>query len=80
LLKAPDGNIIIFGGSKVNQTGGQVAPNLVVLNTQTNPFEWNVPQVSTNIGEIPSLSGHTANLVGNYMIVAFGKIFFFFFF
>jgi len=46
---------------------------LAVLNTQITPFEWSDPQVSSNIGEFPSLTAHTATLVGNYMIVAFGK-------
>jgi len=46
---------------------------LAVLNTRTTPFEWTVPQVSSNVGEIPSLNSHTANLVENYMIVAFGN-------
>jgi len=45
-------------------------PDLAILNTQVNPFEWTVPKI---IGEIPSLRSHTANLVNNYMIVAFGK-------
>ena len=49
----------------------QVAPDLAVLNTET--FEWTAPSVSSNIGKVPSLGVHTANIVGNYMIVAFGK-------
>ena len=52
----------------------KVQPDVAILNTQVNPFEWTVPLISSNIGdEIPSLSGHTANLINNYMIVAFGK-------
>ena len=52
-----------------------VQPALAILNTQVNPFEWTVPLISSNIGdEIPSLSGHTANLINNYMIVAFGMV------
>ena len=69
LYLAPDGKIIIYGGAKtINNV--QVTPNLAVLNTNTNPFEWTAPQISSNI---PSLVGHTADLVGNYMIIAFGK-------
>ena len=47
---------------------------MAILNTQVNPFEWTVPSISSNIGDVvPSLKGHTANLIDNYMIVAFGK-------
>ena len=74
LYEAPEGKIIVYGGGKYDQTGRhKVTPDLVVLNTQTTPFEWTLPQVSSNIGEIPSLIGHTANFVRNYMIVAFGN-------
>jgi len=51
-----------------------VVPDLAVLNTQKTPFEWSAPQVTSNIAEeVPSLVSHSANLVGNFMIVAFGK-------
>ena len=52
---------------------------MAVLNTSTNPFEWSIPLTSSNIG-VPSLTAHTADLVGNYMIVAFGKHLFIFVF
>ena len=45
----------------------------MVLNTITTPFEWSIPYVSSNIGVPSSLTAHTADLVGDYMIVAFGK-------
>ena len=52
----------------------KVQPDVAILNTQVNPFEWTVPKISSNIGDVvPSLSGHTANLINNDMIVAFGK-------
>ena len=75
LYKAPEGKIIVYGGARSNAgiIFRKVAPDLIVLNTQTTPFEWTIPQVSSNIGEFPSLLAHTANLVGNYMIVAFGN-------
>jgi len=60
--------IIIYGGMS-NYT--QVTPDLVVLNTEE--FEWTAPLVSSNIGKVLSLGCHTADIVGNYMIVAFGK-------
>lgn len=52
-----------------------MSPDLAVLNTETEPFEWTIPKVTSSIGIFPSLKGHTAKLVGNYMIVAFGNLF-----
>ncbi|CAI2178263.1 15764_t:CDS:2, partial [Funneliformis geosporum] len=66
LLQAQNDQIIICGGA--------VGDTFQVLNTQTTPFEWIIPQVSSNIGEIPSLVNHKATLVENYIIVAFGNI------
>ncbi|PKY15979.1 hypothetical protein RhiirB3_479132 [Rhizophagus irregularis] len=65
-----------FGGSKIANGifNVRVSPDLAVLNTETEPFEWTIPKVTSSIGIFPSLKGHTANLVGNYMIVAFGNI------
>ncbi|RGB41479.1 hypothetical protein C1646_752028, partial [Rhizophagus diaphanus] len=41
--------------------------------TKKDPFEITAPDISTNTGIFPSLAGHTANLFGYYMIVAFGN-------
>ncbi|GBC02324.1 hypothetical protein RclHR1_04570011 [Rhizophagus clarus] len=71
---APDGKIIVYGGVKSIDTRQQVAPDLAVLNTNIKPFEWTVPSVSSDVKQVPSLAYHTANLVGDYMIVAFGNI------
>ena len=79
-IKAPNDQIIIFGGITDNYV--RPSPDIAVLNTKTEPFEWIATSVSSNIEKIdkfPSLTGHTANLVGNYMIVAFGKLSSFFF-
>ncbi len=80
LLLAPEGKIIIYGGTKYTKEfyDVKVVPDFAVLNTQTTPYEWTVPKISSNIGDVPSLRGHTANLIGNYMIVAFGKEFFYY--
>jgi len=51
----------------------QVVPDMFVLNTKAEQFEFTVPPFTSNIGQIPSLVFHTANLVENYMIIAFGK-------
>ena len=62
--------IIMYGGASNGYT--QVTPDIAVLNTETEPFEWTAPLVSSNV-EVPKLVYHTADLVENYMIVAFGK-------
>ena len=51
----------------------EAIPDIAVLNIETEPFEWTAPLVLSNVGEVPSLVYHTADLVGDYMIVAFGK-------
>jgi hypothetical protein len=52
-----------------------VQPNIIILDTQKTPFEWNVPlKISSTTGEVPQLHSHTADVFGNYMIVAFGKL------
>ncbi|RGB42273.1 hypothetical protein C1646_738601 [Rhizophagus diaphanus] len=73
---APNNKIIVFGGSKIANGlfNAKVSPDLAVLNTETEPFEWTIPKVTSSIGIFPSLKGHTANLVGNNMIVAFDNI------
>ena len=69
ILIAPDEKIIIFGGSAIGQNINQLA----VLNTKTNPYEWSIPQVTgTNIP--PLISDSSATLVGNYMLINFGKL------
>jgi len=63
LCKASDGRIIIYGGSKVigKLMNVKVTPDLVVLNSQTIIFEWTAPNIFSNIGEVLSLTVHTAN-------------------
>ncbi|GBC05233.1 hypothetical protein RclHR1_06110007 [Rhizophagus clarus] len=70
----PDENIIVYGGRKSKVGFGKVEPAVIVLNTRKTPFEWTAPIISTNVGHVQATSGHTANLVGNYMVVAFGNI------
>jgi hypothetical protein len=48
-------------------------PRIAVLNTLTNPFQWTSPVINTTEIDPPSLIFHTATLVENYMIVAFGN-------
>ncbi|RHZ52451.1 hypothetical protein Glove_461g42 [Diversispora epigaea] len=69
-----DGYIIVFGGctfeGKFSYTYS-VSPNLAVLDTNKNPFEWSIPE-SSKINSPPSMCSHAANLYYNYMIVTFG--------
>uniref|UniRef100_U9U034 Attractin/MKLN-like beta-propeller domain-containing protein n=1 Tax=Rhizophagus irregularis (strain DAOM 181602 / DAOM 197198 / MUCL 43194) TaxID=747089 RepID=U9U034_RHIID len=72
---APNDQIIIYGGTRstVNDVDfNQASPDVLVLDTKKDLFEITAPNVSTNIGKFPTLTAHTANLYGNYMIVAFG--------
>ena len=72
-LKAPNGKIIVYGGTTSSNIPTPPIQVTAVLNTETEPFEWTAPLVSSNVGKVPSLTSHTANLVDNYMIVTFGK-------
>ncbi|CAB4491750.1 galactose oxidase [Rhizophagus irregularis] len=72
---APNDQIIIYGGTRTTDEVdfNQVYPDVLVLDTKKDPYEITAPDISTNTGIFPSLAGHTANLFGYYMIVAFGN-------
>jgi hypothetical protein len=42
-----------------------------VLDTKVDPFTWSTPNIYPAPSSTP-FGGHTATLVGNYMIIAFG--------
>ncbi|GBB85618.1 hypothetical protein RclHR1_01210026 [Rhizophagus clarus] len=63
-----DGRIIVYGG--FNGTGAAI-DDLVILDTTQPVFTWSRAYVST--ASPPSRFYHTATLVGDYMIVAFGR-------
>ncbi|CAB4491724.1 unnamed protein product [Rhizophagus irregularis] len=67
------GEIIIFGGVYA-PTLVASQPQIAVLDTSVNPFRWSIPIVNSKEMNPPPLIFHTANLVENYMIVAFGNI------
>ena len=48
-------------------------PNLAILNVNNSQFVWEIPQTLTTSNPPPSLSGHSAEIVGDFMIIAFGK-------
>ncbi|RHZ59349.1 hypothetical protein Glove_364g44 [Diversispora epigaea] len=61
--------ILVYGGiNYINE------PDLVVLNTGFQPYKWSAPNVYAPNSPPPSLYGHSADIVGNYMIIAFGYI------
>ena len=49
------------------------APAMVLLDTNISPYSWTIPNIPS-ANSPPPLAGHTANLVENYMMIAFGKI------
>ncbi|KAF0534393.1 galactose oxidase [Gigaspora margarita] len=63
-----DGRIIIFGGANVNDT--VMFGDLWILDLATS--RWSVGNILNPITDL-TLSRHTANLVGNYMIIGFGE-------
>ncbi|CAG8515801.1 3642_t:CDS:2 [Funneliformis mosseae] len=64
-----DGRIIVYGGVPVSPDD-----QLSVLDTTVLPFKWSIPEISFTPSSAP-YRGHTATLVGNYMIVSFGWIY-----
>ncbi|CAG8592174.1 7692_t:CDS:2 [Acaulospora morrowiae] len=67
---SPDGLIICYGGTNANNVA--VTPQLIVLNTTSSPFSWSAPTVSGKYP--PTLVLHSAHLVNDFMIIAFGNI------
>ncbi|CAB4485695.1 unnamed protein product [Rhizophagus irregularis] len=62
--------IIIYGG--INDIYLNPVPDQIsVLDTKVNHFTWFTPNIDSAPSTAP-LNGHTATLVGNYMIIAFG--------
>jgi len=57
--------VIIYGGYQINNTND----SLHVLNVKD--WEWKKPFVT---GKYPAITySHKANVIGNYMVVSFGK-------
>ncbi|CAG8617295.1 18045_t:CDS:2, partial [Gigaspora margarita] len=68
---APDGRVIIFGGSNVlNVSTTVVFGDLWILNTTV--FRWSIGNILNPIVDL-NLTGHTATLMDNYMFIAFGE-------
>ncbi|PKY54201.1 galactose oxidase [Rhizophagus irregularis] len=67
----PDGKIIIYGGAQ-GPNLITASPSLAILDTSTSVYTWSVPTISSQFSP-PPLILHTADLYGDYMIVAFGQ-------
>ncbi|CAG8519975.1 8813_t:CDS:2 [Dentiscutata erythropus] len=68
---SPDGHVVIFGGSK-NSAPLDQNQLLASLDTNVNPYKWSSKSMIGN--NVPSsLAFHSANIVGNFMIVVFGQ-------
>ncbi|CAG8462313.1 23275_t:CDS:2 [Gigaspora margarita] len=61
-----DRRVIIFGGSDNTTHFG----DLWILNIET--FQWSIGNITNPISDL-QVSGHTATLIDNYMLVAFGQ-------
>jgi hypothetical protein len=64
--------VIIFGGTEnaLSAVNLDINDSLYIL--KLNNFEWDVAKVS---GQVPlsSRNFHQANVIGNYIIISFGK-------
>ena len=69
-----NGTVIVFGGT-VGPSARAAVPQLAVLDTSSLPFQWSSPNVGGNasLGPTASLTGHSAIIDGDMMILAFGK-------
>ncbi|RIB26668.1 hypothetical protein C2G38_2064339, partial [Gigaspora rosea] len=66
---SPDGHVIIYGGN-IDGTTDQ-SQVLASLDTTVSPYKWSIkPMIGDNVP--PSLAFHSANVIGNFMILAFG--------
>ncbi|RIB26524.1 hypothetical protein C2G38_2064679 [Gigaspora rosea] len=65
-----DGSIIIYGGGAKNLTVA-ATPVMATLDTSTTPYKWSAKQ-SSGTYTAPPLAFHSAHMIGNYMILAFG--------
>ncbi|PKY55268.1 hypothetical protein RhiirA4_448331 [Rhizophagus irregularis] len=65
-----DGLIIIYGGA--NNKGAPVTDQISVLDIKVSPFTWSILNDIDPVPRSAPYGGHTATIVGNYMIIAFG--------
>ncbi|GBC05052.1 hypothetical protein RclHR1_00600015 [Rhizophagus clarus] len=63
--------IIIYGGTSSIDLVTVATPDLVILTVSSKPYQWTIPKVE-NVPK--SHSFHSAAIVGNFMITAFGYI------
>ena len=69
MFLAPDGRIIVYGGTYDDIF---ITDKLTILDTKLSPFQWTIPK--NIVYPIKGNHyGHTSNLYGNYMITALGN-------
>ncbi|KAF0352339.1 galactose oxidase [Gigaspora margarita] len=68
---APDGNIITYGGCRIDDLRSK--PDLVVLKVTTIPFQWFAPSIPTENAP-PPLTCHVAAIIENCMVISYGNI------
>ncbi|CAI2166172.1 3827_t:CDS:2 [Funneliformis geosporum] len=69
---AKNGQIIVFGGIYLPALLPS-SPQVVILDTSTPTYQWILPPIMTTTDKPPDLLFHTATIVENYMIIAFGN-------
>ncbi|CAG8454604.1 5926_t:CDS:2 [Diversispora eburnea] len=73
-----DGKILVFGGAKKPRNNKiydiPFSSMLAILDTTKNPYEWSIPKVRNSEPSLPPLIYHSAILVKNIMVIAFGNI------
>ena len=65
--------VIIFGGYEFSTTTTSPVPeDLSLYELSLTNFEWTTPKTS---GQSPKFYryGHSADIIGNYMVISFGK-------
>jgi hypothetical protein len=68
-----DGKVVVYGGT-VGPSSRAAVPQLAILDTSTMPFQWSTPNVgNVSFGPSAGLTGHSAIITGDSMILAFGK-------
>ncbi|KAF0521998.1 galactose oxidase [Gigaspora margarita] len=71
VLNLKKNRLIIYGGESTQGYNHPASPTLAVLDLSSNPFTWISQNVSGDFIPPPLLL-HTANVVHNYMILAYG--------
>ncbi|RHZ84378.1 hypothetical protein Glove_82g97 [Diversispora epigaea] len=73
-----DGKILVFGGAKKPRNSKfydiPFSSMLAILDTTKSPYEWSIPKIRNSEPPLPPLIYHSATLVKDMMVIAFGNI------